>query len=217
MAVRRVIHHGGNVIGQFPSIKLARMVHFESLIERDLLYVLDFESDITTFSEQPLTIEYAHEGKARRYTPDFHVVYANGRNILIECKPLQFTETDDNRRKFGAARVWCAERDWKFSVVTDEQLRTGPRLDNVKRLTAYARHVIAPLLKQQTYAILEASPTILTVGEVSQQLNRQHPAEALACLWHMAFHHEVAVSLEAGPLSTQSPIQLAVTRSRSEP
>ncbi len=217
MAVRRVTQHGGNVIGQFPSIKLARMVHFESLIERDLLYMLDFEADVAVFSEQPLTIEYAHEGKARRYTPDFHVIYANGRNTLIECKPQQFTETDDNQRKFGAARVWCAERDWEFSVVTDEQLRTGPRLDNIKRLTAYARHVIAPQLKQRTYALLESSPHTLTVGEVAQQLNPQHPAEVLACLWHMAFHHEVIVPLEAGPLSTQSPIRLAVNRSRSEP
>lgn len=216
MAVRRVTHHGGNVIGQFPSIKMTRMVGFESLIERDLLYLLDFDSEVYFFSEQPLTIEYAHEGKARHYTPDFHVARTGDRHTLVECKPSHLTETDDNRRKFGAARAWCAERDWEFSVVTDAQLRTGPRLDNIKRLTAYARHVIAPQLKRQTYAILEASPTALTVGEIAHQLNPQHPAEALACLWHMAFHHEVVMPLEAGPLSSQSPIQLSVARSQVE-
>ena len=216
MVVRRVTHHGGNVIGKFPSIKLTRMLSFESLIERDLLYILDFEPDVLFFSEQPLTIEYSYEGKTRHYTPDFHVVHIGGRNTLVECKPSHLTETDDNLRKFGIARAWCAARDWEFSVVTDEQLRTGSRLDNIKRLTAYARHAFATQLKGQAYAILEASPIALTVGEVAQRLSPQQPAEALACLWHMAFHHEVVIALETGPLSLQSLVRLSAATSRVE-
>jgi hypothetical protein len=39
-------HRGGNMIGLFPSLKLERMVAFESLIEQDYLYVLDYEQDV---------------------------------------------------------------------------------------------------------------------------------------------------------------------------
>ena len=105
MSVRKVSNRGGNIIGRFPSLKLGRMVAFESLIERDFIYLLDFESDVTWFAEQPLTIPYQHKGKTRSYTPDFHVIRDN-QNILVECKPQKFISKDDNQRKFAAAQVW---------------------------------------------------------------------------------------------------------------
>ncbi len=114
MAVRKVSHRGGNMIGKFPSLKMKRMIAFESLIEQDCLYVLDYEPDVEFIGEQPFTIEYPFGGKTLRYTPDFHVI-RRGRNWLIECKPDSLVETDDNRRKFNAARAWCAERDWTFA------------------------------------------------------------------------------------------------------
>lgn len=214
MAVRRVRHHGGNVIGQFPSIKLARMVWFESLIERDLLYLLDFEPEVCFFGEQPLTIEYVDAGKPRHYTPDFQIVQRNGRNTLVECKPSRLVATDDNLQKFSMARAWCAERDWDFRIVTDEQLRAGFRLANIKQLTGYARHVIAPRLKERVYAILRTSANALTVGEIAQQLTPQQPTDALVCLWHMAFHHEVVVALDSEPLSRHSAMSLSISETR---
>ena len=36
MAVRKVSNRGRNMIGRFPSLKLGRMVAYESLIELDL-------------------------------------------------------------------------------------------------------------------------------------------------------------------------------------
>jgi hypothetical protein len=57
MPVRKVHNRGENIIGKFPSLKMKRMVSFESTIERDYLYLLDYEADITHFEEQPLTIE----------------------------------------------------------------------------------------------------------------------------------------------------------------
>ena len=59
MPVRNVSNRGGNVIGKFPSIKMGRMVAFESLLERDFIYLLDHAEEVTWFEEQPLTIEFA--------------------------------------------------------------------------------------------------------------------------------------------------------------
>jgi hypothetical protein len=50
MPVRRVTHHGGNIIGKFPSLKMGRMICFESSLERDYVYTLDFEADILSFA-----------------------------------------------------------------------------------------------------------------------------------------------------------------------
>ena len=73
MPVRKVSGRGRNMIGHFPSLKLGRMVAFESLIEQDYLYVLDYETEVTWFEEQPLTIAYTWQEKPYEYTPDFHV------------------------------------------------------------------------------------------------------------------------------------------------
>ena len=73
MAVRKVSNRGGNIIGHFPSLKMRRMVAFESTIERDYLYLLDYDPSVTNFEEQPLTISYAYQGKSYHYTPDFRV------------------------------------------------------------------------------------------------------------------------------------------------
>ncbi len=118
---------------------MQRMIAFESLIERDYLYLLDYELDIEWFVEQPLTIEYRHDGKPLHCTPDFHVVAA-GRDVLVECKPQALVDKEENQRKFGAACTWCTNRGWTFRVVTDRDIRTGFRLQNVKLLTRYARH-----------------------------------------------------------------------------
>ncbi len=58
MPVRQVSNRGGNVIGKFPSIKMGRMIAFESLLERDFIYLLDYDPAVEWFEEQPLTIEY---------------------------------------------------------------------------------------------------------------------------------------------------------------
>lgn len=73
MPVRKVSHQGGNVFGRFPSIKMERMIAAESLLDRDLIYLLDFDESMGWFVEQHLTIEYRHEAKLLHYTLDFHL------------------------------------------------------------------------------------------------------------------------------------------------
>src|SRR5258708_23583958 len=139
MPVRKVANHGSNIIGRYPYLKMGRMVAFESTIKRDYIYLLDYEPAVTSFAEQPLTIEFSCDGAVFHYTPDFHVV-ENGLNVLVECKPVRFMDTDENQRKFVAALEWCANCGWSFQIVSDKQLRAGYRLRNIKLLTPFARY-----------------------------------------------------------------------------
>ena len=102
MPVRKVSNRGGNVIGRFPSTKMGRMIAFESLLERDFIYLLDYDPAVEWFEEQPLSIEYVHEAKLLHYTPDFHLL-ERGQHVLVECKPERFVDTEENRRKFAVA------------------------------------------------------------------------------------------------------------------
>lgn len=208
MPVRKVSNRGGNTIGKFPSIKMNRMVAFESLIERDYLYVLDYEPNILSFTEQPLTIEYLHDGKALHYTPDFHLVETGKRNVLVECKPQALTETDENQRKFRAAQAWCAEQDWRFVVITDHQLRAGYRLQNIKLLTYYARADVPSPVQGQIHQVLAAAPDGLTIEGMAQLLTPQHPATTVSWIMHLAFRGKVWLPLETAPLSVHSRVAL---------
>lgn len=82
--VRKVSNRGGNAIGRFPSTKMVRMIAFESLLERDFIYLLDYDPAVEWFEEQLLSIEYLHEGKLLHYTPDFHLL-EDGQHVLVEC------------------------------------------------------------------------------------------------------------------------------------
>ena len=208
MPVRKVSNRGGNVIGRFPSLKMERMIVFESLIERDLIYLLDFEQDVEWFAEQPLTISYRYQGKALRYTPDFHIA-RNGRNVLVECKPEKRVHSAENQRKFAAAHAWCTARGWTFQVVTDTHLRSGCRLQNVKLLTQFARYDVGLETRRRIRAFLSAARLPVTVADVMAHVASKRSQSATIPILHMAFHHELVLPLDRAPISRNSPVTLA--------
>jgi hypothetical protein len=207
MPVRNVSNRGGNIIGKFPSIKMGRMVAFESLLERDFIYLLDYAEEVTWFEEQPLTIEYQEGGKTLHYTSDFHVV-EGGENVLVECKPERFVEKDENRRKFVAARNWCAQRNWAFRIVTGREVRAGFRLQNVKLLTRYARQRVDPTMQGRICGLLYNCQAPLTMDDIVTAIPLADPGAVTACLLRMAFHHEIAVPLDDAPLSGETAVRL---------
>jgi hypothetical protein len=203
MPVRKVANHGHNIIGRFPSLKLGRMVDFESLIERDLIYLLDFDPAITSFTEQPLTIDYEYEGQILHYTPDFHVVKTD-QNWLVECKPHQKIGTTKNQRKFTAGHSWCVSRRWQFEVVTDQQLRHGYRLANVRFLTQFARYPINPAVRYRIQSCLATALGPLTIAELSDRINPDCPQALKIPIYHLAFHHDLVLPLDDAPISNDT-------------
>jgi hypothetical protein len=199
MPVRKVSNRGGNVIGHFPSIKMKRMVAFESLIERDYLYLLDYEQDIEWFEEQPVAIEYERDGKKLHYTPDFHIIQA-GRDVLVECKPCVFVDKDENKRKFEIARAWCISRGWRFRVVTDRHIRDGFRLENVKLLTRYARHAVGPRTQGRIHTLLRSTQMAMSLDDVVRKIACGNFSAATAAVLCMAFHHQVFIPLDDAPI-----------------
>lgn len=205
MPVRAVSNRGGNIIGRFPSFKLGRMVDFESLIERDFIYLLDFEREVMWFEEQPLTLEYEQQGKVRCYTPDFQVV-RQGQPMLVECKPKKAVNLAKNQEKFQAGQTWCAARGWKFQVVTDEELRGGYRLSNVKFLTQFAHYSLDPELINRIRICLTALSEPVTMAEAMTRVAPDQPHSVKIPIYHLAFHHQLHLPLDEAPLSLNSPV-----------
>lgn len=210
MPIRKVSNRSKkNTIGSFPSLKMKRMIAFESLIERDGLYTFDFEKDVLTFEEQPLSIEYEHEKKKRHYIPDFLLKKTNG-SVIIECKPTALVGLPENSRKFDAAREWCKEHGYQFQVLTDTELRTGFRLDNIKLLTRFARLHVGPEMRSRIYDQLYSFSGILTVHSLALHISPMNIETAIAAILHMAFHHEIILPLNEAKVTGDTLVSLTL-------
>lgn len=139
MGVRKITNKGGKkVIGKFPSLKMERLVCWESQIERDYIYLLEFDPAVASYAEQPLRISYHLDGKERRYTPDFLVKRAD-KNLIVEVKREEAAKKEEMQQLFRVVSAICAHDHYEFVVVTDTMIRVQPRLDNIKLLTRYQR------------------------------------------------------------------------------
>jgi hypothetical protein len=205
MPVRKVSNHGGNVIGRFPSAKMGRMVAFESLLERDFIYLLEYDRSVEWFEEQPLSIEYVQEGKRLQYTPDFHLL-EHKQHVLVECKPTRFVETEENHRKFAAARVWCGECGWEFRIMTDQQIRSGFRLQNVKLLARYARQKVDAVMRSQIHTFLHDAQSNTSISNLSDAILPEHPEAVIAGILCLAYRHEITLSLDESPISNVTTV-----------
>lgn len=139
MPVRKIPRFGAQKnIGKFSSVKTGRVAWYESLLERDYMYLLDFDLDVTYWHEQPLKIRFNYGGKTHRYTPDLEV-HRDYKKQLVEVKSKKQVDSGKWDVLFRAAASVCEQEGHEYVVVTDEMIRKQPRLENVKKLWKYAR------------------------------------------------------------------------------
>jgi len=140
---RRVVtgRRTGAFTGTFPSRKMGQLVAFESLLEADLIALLEVSPDVLRFHAQPETIRWREPtGRLRRYTPDFLVETAREGRVYREVKPrrrLLKDPTLGGRRARIVAE--CAERGGQFEVWTEVEIRAEPRAANVRAILAAGR------------------------------------------------------------------------------
>lgn len=139
--VRKILggQRGRKNITRFPSLKMKRVICGESLLELDYHNLLEFDSDVLSFQEQPLKIEYILDGSNHFYTPDLLVVRANGQRQIIEVKREADAVRPENQLLFSLVRPICERASYVFGLALDRDIRREPRLRNVKVLLRYAR------------------------------------------------------------------------------
>jgi hypothetical protein len=192
-------------IGKFPSLKLGRMVGYQSLIERDFIYLLDFDATVTMYAEQPLSLYYKDGSKQRRYTPDFSFSY-NDQTYLIECKHHAFTQPEENQVKWAAAKQWCHENGARFIVVTEVEIRGGHRLENVKLLTDYARYVVDEPTKIAILAAVSTTAAPLRVADLMAVVSPANPQTALIPILYMVYHRLLFIPLDEADITVDSTV-----------
>lgn len=219
--VRKVRHHGMNILPHFPSVKNGAVIACESTIESDLCAILELTPWATRYRPQPFTIVAAFEdGSHHEYTPDMDVsgtIDDASVALLVECKPAALVEGLDVRRQVAIGRAWCATSGHQFLLVTEEQLRAGSFLANARILYRYARQVVPVALLRAIGDIVRAHPAGIPFGVLAAQLaviapaapapSAPAPTTPRGALYALLCRHALATDLSA-PLTDDSPILL---------
>jgi hypothetical protein len=102
----------------------------------------DKNPDIVWWASEEFHIPYVSpiDGKRHRYFPDFIVKTSNGDIVVFEVKPAAQSKPPEkksrvtkkylnevktwgiNQAKWKAAAEFCADRNWKFQVITEQHL-----------------------------------------------------------------------------------------------
>jgi hypothetical protein len=168
----------------------------ESALERDFVTLTAFFDSGAGITSQPVTIHFVHDGKARRYTPDFLVRSSNGAAKLVEIKYRRDLRAQwaGLRPAFAAARNWAIANGAIFRIVTESGIR-GPRLDAAKRLLPLRA---APVDGTLAAAALNHVARIdhPNLGKLLDELHESHEA-ALAVIWRLIAQGRLVVDMSA--------------------
>lgn len=123
-------------VGKFPSLKLDKMVLWRTQLERDLLYLLEFDVDVISYRAQPFSIDYVCNGTLHYCIPAFLVERTNKSQVVEVKLEEQLKKGAEDYRSVAAV---CSREGYEFLVFTESTIRSQPRLDNIKQLWRYAR------------------------------------------------------------------------------
>lgn len=99
--------------------------YFRSLLELGFLL-----KNNNVKSAEHIKIPYIDWNKSQRtYHPDFLI----DDNIIIEVKPKHLLNAATNKLKFAAAEKWCYENNFKFKVLTEDDIKK-PSFEELKQL-----------------------------------------------------------------------------------
>lgn len=194
--------------GKFPSLKMGRMVHWESLLERDAIMLFEFSPGIASFREQPFSTHYFFEGRMRRYTPDFELTLQCGRVQLIEVKPWSKLQNLDTQRRFDAIQTHFNSSGLAFALLDDKRIRRQPLLKNL--FTLYSYRTPPPSNEEVRHfeeVLSQVKP--LTFGNVVQALGSER------AFWQLVAIEKITVEL-AAEISADTPCTTNREKSQNE-
>lgn len=141
MKARAVVTRSGRGFrGYFPSKKLSRMVEYESLLERDAIYLFEHSPGVVSYQEQPEVIMYEYENKIRKYYPDFAVTLRSGVVLHIEIKPQTILNLPAICGKFEAIIRRYENHSAQFLILTELTIRKEPLFTNLKTINNFKKY-----------------------------------------------------------------------------
>lgn len=209
--VRKIGQTYRSVSGKRASAKTGDLQAFESTLERDLITLLDFDTDVARYQVQPVTIYYENT----RYTPDVAVYFLEElrrKPILYEVKyAAELLEKQDVfKARFNAATEYAANNGYEFKVITEKEIRTE-KLYNAKFLLRYVAPAANLLLAGEVIAMLKIKH-YATVQELLNQTADSLRPKLLYTIWQLLAQKKIGADLTK-KLTLLSPVWISARNS----
>lgn len=184
-----------SLTGSISSIKNNDAIQFESSLERDYIYLLEFDKEVYRYIEQPFKLHYYQDNILKYYIPDFYIEYWNGLKELVEIKYHEDCIKNKMiyQKKFKVADSFCKANNIDFKVLTEKEIRTH-QLFNATFLLSY-KHPKYGFNMNNTQIILK---TLEQYGQltVNQLLDisvksENGKAELLYVIWYLVSNYLV--------------------------
>ncbi|BAU64985.1 hypothetical protein STA3757_23630 [Stanieria sp. NIES-3757] len=125
-------------VGNFSSCKMKNSVWYESALQRDFMYWLEFDPDVISYKTPAISFDYYELGKLKHHVPDFQVIRRQKKQI-IDVKSKKTLESDRYRQLYQHLSSICDEKGWTFIALTESEVRLEPIFSNIKLLYRYAQ------------------------------------------------------------------------------
>lgn len=224
---RKAKYTYGSSSGYYP-FRGEKSIWYESLLERDLLVLLEYNDMVLDVTEQPVTITYEnHNGRVVTYTPDFLVtfkslpscesqeIYSKPQLIEVKLHKELKKKFQELRPRFKIATCYAQENNYIFKLYDDKKIR-GTELSNILFLKRYKRthfdkieeHRILAYLKSVGHTQIDHLLEALYAVKTKQAI-------ALSHIYHLLYHKKIGIDI-GQPINSWSTIWLNINETYEE-
>lgn len=214
MSVRKIPRNHRSLTGYFASLKMQRMVAFESALERDTFALLEYDPSVESYVEQPLHVYFADGPYKRVHVPDILAKYKPGYGLDYDHCLFQVKYSEELLKRWPefhaplrAAARYAHNRGWRFKLATERSVRST-FLRNVKQLLPYRGK---PLDMDAARIVLDAVTTKgegLTLGHLLASIETTLSRRVAAgIIWQLIACHSLFVDLDQ-TLTMRTEVQL---------
>ncbi len=224
---RKAKYTYGSSSGYYP-FRGEKSIWYESLVERDLLVLLEYNDMVLDVIEQPVTITYTnHNGRVVTYTPDFLVTFKSlpsqgSQEIFLKPQLIEVKLQKELKKKFLELRPrfkiatrYAMENGYIFKLYDDKKIR-GVELSNILLLKRYKKTKFDETEESRILGYLK-SVGHTQIDHLLEALYATKPKQAIALshLYHLLYHKKVGIDIGL-PINSWSTIWLNIDETYEE-
>ncbi|WP_419771315.1 MAG: TnsA endonuclease N-terminal domain-containing protein [Candidatus Marinarcus sp.] len=192
MSVRQIKKSYISCTGYFSSYKNKKQVTFESVLERDMFMLLEFDPRVVSYIEQPFTLHYTYyDVKPRKYTPDLLITYKDKTQTVVEIKYKdELLSNQELVQKLSLVQNEIKlQKHLSFEIYTDEMINKQYML-NLKHIYNFV-NIKEDIEKTKLIEKILDNTGAITIQEVLNQYdsNKMKQTFFLPYIWNYVFHN----------------------------
>lgn len=126
------------ITGIHHSPKCKTPINYRSSWELTVALYLDQDPNVLSYEYESINIRYAIAGRYRTYTPDFLILYKDGKKVIVEVKRADKLTDRKVIAKATATRKWLKENkldDYEYQFWTNAVIEGFTKLLEAKSKT----------------------------------------------------------------------------------